>query len=380
MWLLCKDVLHAMEKAKTSGLTPTAAQLSEFEAAASDVMAVAGTKAQINVKGVLTASRSWLAFMFGGGNTTYADIQAALAQADADPNVKEITMFVDSPGGQVHGLFECLAAIQATKKPIHVTASRATSAAFAVASVAGPITATSPASFFGSVGVVAGFNVSENVLEITSTNAPKKRPDVTTEEGVAAVREELDALHEIFVDAIATGRGTTVKKVNADFGEGGTLLAGEALKRGMIDAIGSTTATAPTGGNSQEGRSMDLQTLKAQHPDVFAAAVKVGQDQERERVQAHLEMGDASGDMKLAIDSINNGTGFTQAVSAKYLAAGMRRQAINDRQQDSDEASAANGADNTADDGSQDNEARDAQASASILAQAAALCNVELEG
>ena len=72
------------------------------------------------------------------------------------------------------------------------------------------------------------------------------------------VREELDAMHKIFVDSIAEGRSVTTEKVNAEFGQGGTLLAGEALKRGMIDAVAeptlkvvesTKTTTARSGGN-----------------------------------------------------------------------------------------------------------------------------------
>ena len=47
----------------------------------------------------------------------------------------------------------------------------------------------------------------------------------------------VDGLDELFAEAIADGRGTTIEKVNADFGQGATLLADEAVKRGMIDSI-----------------------------------------------------------------------------------------------------------------------------------------------
>lgn len=112
MWLLEQSAKRAIENAEAKGLLPTAEQVAAYEARAEDIMAIAGPEAQVNVRGVLTATFSWLAYLFGGGNTTYQDIQAALATADADPNVKTITMFIDSPGGAVHGLFECLAAVR----------------------------------------------------------------------------------------------------------------------------------------------------------------------------------------------------------------------------------------------------------------------------
>lgn len=373
MWLLEQSIKRAIESAEAQGFTPTAEQVAAFEARAEDIMAIAGPEAQINVQGVLTATRSWMAYFFGGGNTTYIDIQAALATADADPNVKTITMFVDSPGGAVHGLFECIAAIQSTRKPIEVVSSRACSAAYALAAAAGPIRATSAGSMFGSIGIVVDAVVAENRVSITSSKAPKKRPDITTEEGVAIVREELDALHELFVEAIAEGRGVSADNVNADFGEGATLLADAALNRGMIDSIStSNSATANSGGNQQEARSMDLQTLKAQHPDVYAAAAQEGRDQERDRVNAHLTMGEASGDMKTAIGAIGDGSAMTATLQAKYLAAGMNRSDVQARQDDDAEAGAADSA-NASD--------ADAEAAAgvNILANAAAACGVELE-
>jgi len=76
---------------------------------------------------------------------------------------------------------------------------------------------------------------------------------------------------------------------------------------------------------------MDLQTLKAEHPALFAEAVAVGVDQERERVQAHLTLGAASGDLNLAITSINSGAELTAKLNAEYMAASMRTKEITAR-------------------------------------------------
>lgn len=207
--------------------------------------------------------------------------------------------------------------------------------------------------------MVATFYNDENEISITSTNAPKKRPDITTEEGKAMVREELDAMHEIFVDAIAEGRSATVEKVNAEFGQGATLLAGEALKRGMIDAIAEPTlkavkntksTTARSGGNQPEAGYMDLKTLKAQHPDVYAAAVQEGIDQERDRVTAHLIMGEKSGAMETASKAIKDGEAMTSTLQATYLTAGMNRSDVSTRQEEDAAASAADNA-SASDDG-----------------------------
>ena len=116
---------------------------------------------------------------------------------------------------------------------------------------------------------------------------------------------------------------------------GAMLIAKKAQQQGMIDGLqpAATAATATaTGGNKQEEASkMDLETLKAQHPGVYAAAVAEGEAKERDRVSAHLELGKASGAMDVATAAISDGSGLTAGLQAKYMAAGMSK---NDRNAD----------------------------------------------
>ncbi len=361
MWLLTAAVRKVIDDAYRSGAIPTAEQQLEFEARSeidagtpSRIMTVAGDVAEIRVAGAITNRPNFFAMLFGGGNVTYGEIISALAEADANPSIKRAELRVDSPGGHVDGLFEAVAAIQAFSKPLKgVVENTAASAAYALVSQADEVVALNKAARVGSVGIVATMYVDDNEVQVTSTEAPKKRPDVRTDEGKAVVREELDALHELFVDAIATGRDTTVDKVNADFGQGSTLLAKDALKRGMIDAIqggnlrvveSTQTNTTASGGNKPE-TVMDLNTLKAQHPDVYAAALQEGVNSERDRVSAHLTMGAASGDMETALKAVKEGSEMTATLQATYLAAGMNRQDQQNRQDDDAGANAADGAD-----------------------------------
>jgi len=370
MWLLEAMVRQALERAHKAGFVPSAEQITNLEArhtaAASDsssrILTVAGNSAEIEIKGVLTKSPSFMAMIFGGGNTTYAEIVTALAEAAADTSITDITLSIDSPGGSIDGLFDALAAIQSTNKPIKaVVLNMAASAAFAIASQADTIVATNQMSRVGSIGIAATFDIDPDTVTITSDAAPKKRPDVTTQEGQAMVKEELNAMHEIFVDAIANGRRTTMEKVNAEFGQGATVLAGEALKRGMIDGVERTslhivansdsTTTAQKSGNNSEVGPMDINTLKASHPDVYQAAVKDGITQERDRATAHLTMGAASGDMKTAIAAVGDGAEMTATLQAKYMSAGMNRKDSADRQDDDTDASAADNANSDDDKG-----------------------------
>jgi ClpP class serine protease len=354
--------------------------------------AVVGNVAQICIEGVLSEEPDFWAWLMGCDGTTYKDIRDAFALAAADPIVKSIVLDVSSPGGYADGLFETLASIEAFAKPGTVQASEACSAAYALAAMAGPITPKGPASSFGSIGVAMDFRFSNDIeyLSLTSTEAPNKRPDPRTAEGKAIIVAGLDATHELFVDAIArgrsraTGKDFTVDRVNADFGRGGTLLADAAKAAGLIDkapprapkrngpsaesgAIGdetpapapaaetntrhATEAPVPAGvaanqpsppcAAGQENKKVTKMTKKellAQFPELHAELLADGVTQERDRVEAHLAMGEASGDMKLAVASIVAGDQMTQKLSAKYMAASMGRRETTARQEESDEA------------------------------------------
>lgn len=357
LWLLQQDVLGQIERAYLAGLVPTAEQTAEHQAAlsmaasgdVSRIMTTAGDRAEIVVSGVLTPAPDIMARIFGGGNTTYGELIAAIRAAESDPKIAGVDFVYATPGGNVNGLFDAVAEMQAMKKPTRaIVANLAASAGYALAAQAGEILANNVAAMVGSIGILARLRVNPEIVTITSSNAPNKAPDPTTEEGKAAIREELDALHEVFVDAIAKGRNVSADKVNSDFGRGSVLLADAAIKRGMVDQIvgqrrKATKAQTPTasGGNLPEVTSMDLATLQAQHPDVYAAAVKVGTDKERDRVVAHVTMGEASGDMKTALSAVKDGQEMTASLQAAYMAASMNRQDQGNRDADTEAADAA---------------------------------------
>lgn len=94
---------------------------------------------------------------------------------------------------------------------------------------------------------------------------------------------------------------------------------------------------------------MDLKALRAAHPELCAeletqsAAHAV--TQERDRVGAHLTMGETSGDMKTALAAVREGSAMTQTLMAAYMAAGMNRSDRSARQTESNAAGeAVNGA------------------------------------
>jgi ClpP class serine protease len=354
-WLLEASALERLNEVFRLNALPNSASFEARGVAGRGLSTVdRGQVAVIAVEGILTKAPDPLISMFYGANTAYDDIIGQIALAESDPKVQSIRFDIDSPGGNTDGLFETLAAIEKAEKPMAVSARNALSAAYGIAAAAGSITATSVASMFGSVGTTVSMQVNDSVVTLTSTNAPEKRPDPKTEEGRASIIRHLDAIDDLFVGAIAVGRGTAVEAVRSGYGRGASLMAGDAKQRGMIDGIAGTglrvveetQATADGGSEAM----MDLEELKTQHPAVYKAAAAEGASQERDRVGAHLTLGEKSGDLKTAFGAIRSGADLTMEIQAQYLAASMNRADTVERQAESDEADAATAdADTTSD-------------------------------
>lgn len=361
-WLLEQNVYDEMEAARTAGIVPTAEQLATYDelisAANTDmprIMSVVGSNAAIDIVGVLTDAPSWMARWFGGGNTTYREIRSALAMADADPAIDRIMLQFNSPGGQASSeMLETINAVKSTKKPVDaLVGDMAASAAYAIAAQSDKIIAQNDMTKVGSVGIVHTSVVSDRVIDVTSSNAPKKRPDASTKAGKAVIRETIDAMEKVFIDSIAEGRDTTAKAVKSDFGQGAVVLASEAVERNMIDEISAeaakptqrataataTETTTASGGNTTEESIMDKTELMAKFPAIYQAAVEDGVAKERDRVNAHLILG-KTGDMEAALEAVEKGEEMSATVQAKHIAAAMGKNDLAARDADDAEANA----------------------------------------
>jgi ClpP class serine protease len=355
LWLIDEGTLTSIgAMLEQSSTAPTKAELDEFASAQAfdedgrpSNMAIIGDTASIRVHGILTDAPNFMMAIFGPGNTTYRDIRSALAIAEADDTVERIRLEINSPGGTAGAEWvETLTALGKVNKPIDAyVGDLAASAAYGIAAKANTIQAQNSLSRVGSIGTVLTVQTpSANSVTITSSNAPDKRPDVTTEEGRAVFQTYADAVETIFIEHVAEGRGVTADAVRADFGRGGVVLAEEALTKGMIDSLATdveSNTNVATSGETQttEAGTMDLATLKASHPEVYAQAVAIGEDTERGRVKAHVKLGESSGAMDVALKAIKEGSDLSMELQAEYLSASMNRKDVTDRE-DEDEATA----------------------------------------
>jgi ClpP class serine protease len=305
-------------------------------------MTIAGATAELRVEGVLTKKPDFFAMFFGGGNTTYSTIRAAIGIAAMTESIKNVVLRIDSPGGSVDGLFEAMEALASFRassgRKTSVLAENAQSAAYGLAAAFGPIEAVSRGATFGSIGTAASFYLSDHVVTLTNTDSPDKRPDLRTPEGKAVIVKYLDQINDEFARGIAQGRGVTAKDVIEGYGRGASMTAPEAKRLGLIDKIASTTA--PRAAPSKQGKAM----AEEQTPETRAAidaAVARGVEQERDRVKAHLQMGESCGDMSIALEAIRSGAVMTQEFTARYMSAGMNRADRTKRQGDATTAETA---------------------------------------
>jgi signal peptide peptidase SppA len=185
------------------------------------------------------------------GGTSLAMWIQDLRAAVNSPMVSSIVIDVDSPGGSVEMLPEAAAEIYAARaiKPVIAVADTlAASAAYWLASQAEEFV-VSPSASVGSIGIFAAHeDFSERDanagVKTTLISAGKYKTEGNpfeplTDEARETMQERVDDYYEMFIADVARGRGVSVEKVRAGFGEGRLVLAGKAVTMGMADRVGT---------------------------------------------------------------------------------------------------------------------------------------------
>lgn len=171
--------------------------------------------------------------------TTATDLRAAIENRES----RAIILNIDSPGGTVNGTNELAKMVRraSQEKPIVAYVSgQGASAAYWIASAAGAIFADETAAL-GSIGVIGTVIDNKDKREVTfvSSQTPRKRPDLSTEEGQAQLQTRVDKIAQIFIDQVAQNRGVPADIVARDFGQGDVLSGADAKAAGMSDGISS---------------------------------------------------------------------------------------------------------------------------------------------
>ncbi len=178
----------------------------------------------------------------------YKQLSAKVESLMSNENVKAIILLLDSPGGDVSGLFECADAIwnMHEEKPIYacINGGMACSAAYLLAASTGKIYATET-SEIGSCGVMCTAVNSDGYWEkqgikikkFFSKNAKKKNLSPFSEEGAKTTQKSIDQIEDFYYERLSDYRGMDKEKCISDFGGGEVFFAAEALDRAMIDKV-----------------------------------------------------------------------------------------------------------------------------------------------
>ena len=226
------------------------------------------------------------------GATSLDTMTKCYQEAMENPKVQGILFNIDSPGGQANGIAEFSDMIRAgckKKKTMAYTGGSMASAAYWIGSACEHITAAETA-FVGSIGVVVSINKSDdNSITVTNSKSPKKRVDPSTEEGIAYITRNIDALAEVFYNKVSEFRSTAVDKVVSDFGQGGVLIATSAVTVGMVDAVGSFDTAMKQLKEQVMSKPETVEELQAASPELVQQITAAAEAKVREEMKAQME-------------------------------------------------------------------------------------------
>lgn len=204
--------------------------------------------------------------------TSYLDIRDSFRAAMADERVTSILFLIDSPGGEVAGLFDLVDEIYNSRgaKPIIAIADEAAfSAAYAIASAADEVYLSRTAQV-GSIGVIAihmdqsGFDKNLGV-RYTPIFAGDHKNDFNPHEPLntdtrQTLQAHVDKIYDMLTAVIARNRHMTQAAVIAT--QAGFYMGVEAVKAGLADGILSVSDIMTKKCSSKGDMGMNLNEVK----------------------------------------------------------------------------------------------------------------------
>ena len=259
--------------------------------------------AVLPVYGVLAKRMNLFSSISGGAS--YEMVAKDFAQAMNDPAVEAIVLVVDSPGGAIDGVQKLGDAIFSARgvKPVGAIADgMMASAAYWIGAQADVVVAASDTTMIGSIGVVSAHRdisaaeekAGVKTTEITAGKYKRIASEFAalSDEGRAEIQERVDYLYEIFVGAVAKARGVGVDVVLENMADGRVFIGQQAVKAGLVDGVSTLDElianlkqrAAGVASQINEGAQMDLETLKAEYPDLALAIAADAAAAERSRI------------------------------------------------------------------------------------------------
>lgn len=268
------------------------------------------------------------------GASSYDVLRRDLQAAVDNLGVKAILLNIDSPGGEAAGIGELAAAVRDVRgvKPIVAyVGDLGASAAYWLATAADSIVVGAGAAL-GSIGVRASYADSSArdaargvaTVEFVSSQSPFKKSDITSDEGRGRVQARVDALAQVFVEAVAVNRGVSVDRVLDAFGKGDVLIGQAAVAAGMADSIGTFEGTlaALAAGETRfasGGRLSNQESQAMPTTEEMNAAVEAAVAAEREKAAAAQATAVAAAQAEATATATASATATVQAAERKRV-------------------------------------------------------------
>lgn len=260
----------------------------------------------ISLHGVMAKRANLFMDISGGVSTQIA--ASEFKEALADPEVKTILMDIDSPGGSVDGtedLANLIRASRGTKPIIAFTDGMMASAAMWIGSAADQIFISSDSTEVGSIGVYARHLDYSKALENSGIKATEIKAGKykavgspykpLSDEDKEVIQNEVDYFYTNFVNSVADNRDLSVNE-QEQWAEGRVFIGKQAIQAGLVDGVAThdslvnsiasgelvtgmeakKTGGVPVRTQTNKEDAMTLETLKAEHPDLYKAILKEG--------------------------------------------------------------------------------------------------------
>lgn len=205
-----------------------------------------GNVAVIPIEGIITTDSPDCVFCPDGISSK--DIAEFITEADEDEDINAIIIEINSPGGTPVATDEIAHAIKETEKPTYaVIREVGASGGYWIASATDKIY-TNRMSVTGSIGVIASYTEFAGLLERFNMTHQRlvagEHKDIgdprreLTQTEKSMIQVQLNKLHDIFIEEVATNRNMSQAKVK-ELATGWVYLGEEAVALGLADQIGN---------------------------------------------------------------------------------------------------------------------------------------------
>ena len=203
----------------------------------------------IQVSGELRASGSFWSRLTGRAD--FETLTAALLAAQADPEVDTVLQVIDSPGGHAQAALQYsdLVAQVNTTKPVHSYFNQQAASAGLMIALPGTSITASPYAVTGSVGAAKVVMDETGALAQAGYKAEIFRSgplkyagnglEPLTDQQRAEVQKEIDAFAGLFFNLAAAKMHIPVAQLPAEVTDGGSMLAADARRLGLVDKLDS---------------------------------------------------------------------------------------------------------------------------------------------